>query len=148
MLSTGSKTTTSSTQTKPTLSDQEAINFKNGLGAAKNRVLQKNQKLDSDATSFYNYVISADPNEIARGFANVKDLFRSAGKSAPNDMVIKSYLTDYVEKGPDRPLTNYFGSLVTDTGIDSRDIISSFENRRISGGNSVSDYYKNYEGLD
>ena len=93
-------------------------------------------------------MISADPNEIARGFANVKDLFRSAGKSAPNDMVIKSYLTDYVEKGPDRPLTNYFGSLVTDTGIDSRDIISSFENRRISGGNSVSDYYKNYEGLE
>lgn len=129
------------------MSDQEALNFKNGLASAKSKVQSKNQKLDADAASFYNYVISADPNEISRGFASVKDLFKSLGKAAPSDALIKSYLTDYVEKGPDRPLTNYFGSLVPDTGIDTRDIISSFENRRVSSG-SVSDYYKNYEGIE
>lgn len=129
------------------MSDQEAINFKNGLATAKSKVQSKNQKLDADAASFYNYVIAADPNEISRGFASVKDMFKSFGKAAPNDTVIKSYLTDYVEKGPDRPLTNYFGSLVPDTGIDTRDIISSFENRRVSSG-SVSDYYRNYEGTE
>ena len=130
------------------MSDQEALGFKNGLASAKSKLQSKNQKLDTDAASFYNYVISADPNEIARGFASVKDMFKSLGKAAPSDSLIKSYLTDYVEKGPDRPLTNYFGALVSDTGIDSRDIISSFENRRISSGNTVSDYYKNYEGID
>lgn len=129
------------------MSDQEAINFKNGLATAKSKVQSKNQKLDADATTFYNYVISSDPSEISRGFANVKNLFKNFGKAAPNDTVIKSYLTDYVEKGPDRPLTNYFGSLVSDTGIDTRDIISSFENRRVSSG-AVSDYYRNYEGIE
>ena len=129
------------------MSDQDAISFKNGLGAAKSKVQSRNQKLDGDSTMFYNYVISADPNEIARGFANVKDLFKSFGKAAPSDALIKSYLTDYVEKGPDRPLTNYFGALVTDTGIDSRDIIFSFENRRMSSG-SASEFYRNYEGIE
>ena len=129
------------------MSDQDAQNFKNGLALAKNKVQSRNQKLDGDSTMFYNYVISADPNEIARGFANVKDLFKSFGKAAPSDALVKSYLTDYVEKGPDRPLTNYFGALVSDTGIDSRDIIFSFENRRMPSG-TASDYYRNYEGID
>lgn len=129
------------------MSDQDAQNFKNGLASAKNKVQSRNQKLDGDSTMFYNYVISADPNEIARGFANVKDLFKSFGKAAPSDALVKSYLTDYVEKGPDRPLTTYFGALVTDTGIDSRDIIFSFENRRMSSG-SAAEYYRNYEGTE
>lgn len=129
------------------MSDQDAISFKNGLASAKSKVQSRNQKLDSDSTSFYNYVIAADPNEIARGFASVKDMFKSLGKAAPSDALIKSYLTDYVEKGPDRPLTNYFGSLVNDTGIDSMDIITSFENRRMSSG-SASEFYRNYEGIE
>ena len=128
------------------LQEDEGLAFKNNIASAHNRVKAKNMSLDSEATSFYNYVISSDAPELARGFQNVKELFTSLGKPAPSNYAIRSYFSDVIEKGSNIPLDRSFGNLSSGTNLTSRDIISSFENRRIPG--SAAEYYSYYNGRE
>lgn len=143
----GSSSTGSSSSSKVTKEQEdEGLSFKNTIASAHNRVKAKNMSLDSDAASFYNYVISSDPPELARGFQNVKELFTSLGKPAPNNYAIRNYFSDLIEKGSNIPLDRSFGNLSYGTNLTAKDIISSFENRRISG--SAADYYAYYGGRE
>ena len=94
---------------------------------------------DANAISLVNSISTMSPAEMSNAILRVKNTVEGIANYAPADSAVSQYISDYILKGPNRRIGDYFGGPAAVNGLDADDIVSSFTG--YGNGSAFYDYY-------